>query len=556
MAKHLPTDALIMLHNRLATLKPRDSNRRLIITEAAQFYGISTAKLYRELRQHNKPKAAYRTDYNHPRLTTFDEMRRYCELIAALKLRTTNKKGRHLSTKECIRLLENHGVKTPEGLVKVPTGFLKKSTVSVYLQRFGLDPSSLTIQPTVVRFQAEQSNACWHFDFSHSDFKHFPDDQKKSRTEHSPTLMIASVVDDRSGVTYQEYHYVYGEDVTTALKFLYHAMATKKISHFPFQGIPGMLYLDNGPVAKSTTFQRAMASLGVEVKTHLPDGHDGRRKTARSKGKVERPFRTVKETLEPLYHLQAPQNLTEANHWLHQYLQRYNQEKHRYESHSRLEDWKLHLPPEGFREMCDWDRFTAICREPESRKVGSDACVIVNTVPYQLSNELAGLTVTLLWGLFDNELHVEYDGQQYGPFYPAKGPIPLGQYRSFKKSSREKRADYIGELAKKISLPSTVLGTQDKTTEQLLSAAGLAQEKLSCVPFNSLETNTGKLFKNTIEAKAAIARWLGFPLGQLQPEQMTQIDAIVTATLEKQVVMSRIKQLFELRLIVPQQEER
>jgi hypothetical protein len=34
----------------------------------------------------------------------------------------------------------------------------------------------------------------------------------------------------------------------------------------------------------------------------MPAGKDGRRTTARSKGKVERPFRTVKEVHETLYH--------------------------------------------------------------------------------------------------------------------------------------------------------------------------------------------------------------------------------------------------------------
>jgi hypothetical protein len=38
-----------------------------------------------------------------------------------------------------------------------------------------------------------------------------------------------------------------------------------------------------------------MESLGVEVITHLPAESDGRRTTARSKGKVERPFRTIGE---------------------------------------------------------------------------------------------------------------------------------------------------------------------------------------------------------------------------------------------------------------------
>ena len=37
--------------------------------------------------------------------------------------------------------------------------------------------------------------------------------------------MLFSVVDDRSGVAYQEYRCVYGEDVEAALRFLFNAMA-------------------------------------------------------------------------------------------------------------------------------------------------------------------------------------------------------------------------------------------------------------------------------------------------------------------------------------------
>jgi hypothetical protein len=55
-------------------------------------------------------------------------MQQYCELIAALKLRTTNKKGRHLSNNECIRILEDYGIETNNELIKAPVGLLKKST--------------------------------------------------------------------------------------------------------------------------------------------------------------------------------------------------------------------------------------------------------------------------------------------------------------------------------------------------------------------------------------------------------------------------------------------
>ena len=93
---------------------------------------------------------------------------------------------------------------------------------------------------------------------------------------------------------------MYGEDVESALRFLFNAMSEK--AELPFHGIPQMIYTDNGPIAKSRVFQQVMRYLKIELRTHLPAGSDGRRVTARSKGKVERPFRTVKEMHETLYH--------------------------------------------------------------------------------------------------------------------------------------------------------------------------------------------------------------------------------------------------------------
>jgi len=547
MTKPIQADSLIILYNSIAGLNARDPARSKIIAEAATLYSVSPSTIYRALHRYKKPQTIHRIDYNKPRLISQSEMRYYCELIAALKLRTTNKKNRHLSTRECIRLLETYGIETPEGLIKAPVGLLKKSSISVYLKRFGLDKGSLSIEPTVVRFQAENSNECWHFDFSQSDLKYFEDDVIK-KGESRPILMLASVVDDRSGVTYQEYHYVYGEDIMTGLKFLFNAMSEKKKPGFPFQGIPKNIYTDNGPVAKSNIFKRVMAYLNIEVLTHLPKDSDGRRKTARSKGKVERPFRTIKESLETFYHFHRPKTLEEANQWLIHYLERYNQEKHRYETHSRLEDWRKNLPVEGFRAMCDWERFTSLARDPEIRKVGSDACVTVNGTKYQLSNELAGFTVTLLWGLFDNELHAEYEGNKYGPFYPSEGPIPFGQYRSFKKSNREKKADKIEILAKNISISKAAL-TGDSNVVQLINYANLVAEKQNSVPFTLPDNYEATLFKNTIEAKTAIANWLGFPLGRLMPKQIAKINEIVAESLDKKVVMAKIKQLFALKLI-------
>jgi hypothetical protein len=120
------------------------------------------------------------------------------------------------------------------------------------------------------------------------------------------------VVDDRSGVCFLEYRCVYGEDAESALRFLFNAMAAKDEAEFPFQGRPKMIYLDNGPVAKSRVFQNVMQALGIDWLTHIPAGKDGERVTARSKGKVERPFRTVKDAHETLYHFHQPETEQQA----------------------------------------------------------------------------------------------------------------------------------------------------------------------------------------------------------------------------------------------------
>jgi hypothetical protein len=61
-----------------------------------------------------------------------------------------------------------------------------------------------------------------------------------------------------------------------------------------------MLYLDNGPVAKSGTFLQVMAQLGVEVRTHMPRGSDGaspRERRARSSGRFGRSRKRTRRSI-------------------------------------------------------------------------------------------------------------------------------------------------------------------------------------------------------------------------------------------------------------------
>jgi hypothetical protein len=540
--KKIPDDRLIDLEDRLSLLPARSAERKRFIQEFAHLYGVSVNTVYRCLRERSRPKPLWRSDAGLPRNVTKDQMEKYCQVIAALKVRTCNKKGHKLSTAEAIRLLE-FGVESPDGPIKVPKGLISKSTANHYLHLWGYTLSALAIEPVAVRFQADHSNECWHFDLSPSDLKkleQWPDwvEQKPGR----PLLMLYSIVDDRSGVAYDEYHVVYGEDVEAALRFLFNAMSPKNIDGFPFQGIPDMIYMDSGPIAKSHVFRRVMKYLGVEVRCHMPKNKDGRRTTARAKGKVERPFRTVKEMHETLYHFNKPANIIEANKWLLNHILLYNEKDHRSEPHSRIEDWRQNIPSTGIRKMCSWERFCTFARDPERRKVGPDAHVTISGTAYEVAHELADREVILWWGLFDQELYVECGDKKFGPYRPVGGPIPLHRFRSFKKTAAEKRADSIEALAQLISVSSRYMDADARPPEGLLRKL---PEDVVFNEFQDPDPFQTKYFPSVYSAKAAISAHLAMPLGKLGAEDISAIDCILAQTMEKKAVMEKIKDHFK-----------
>lgn len=535
--KVIPVDSLLQLRQRLDRLPPKSPERTNQIAAVADLYGVSTTTVYRALTDFRKPHTTHRADYGKSRLLPAADLERYCELIAALKLRTTNKQGRHLSTEQAIRLLEDYGVETVQGLIKTPKGLLKRATINRYLSAYHLDHPRLLREPPAVRFQAEFSNDCWQFDMSPSDLKHIDQPEWIDPAKGQPTLMLFSVVDDRSGVCYQEYRCVYGEDAESALRFLFNAMAVKAYAGFPFQGRPKMIYLDNGPVAKSLVFQNVMLALGVEWQTHIPAGKDGTRTTARSKGKVERPFRTVKEAHETLYHFHKPETEKQANEWLLRYLLRYNDQNHRTEKHSRLTDWLTHLPEGGLREMCSWEQFCRFAREPETRKVGVDTRISISGTTYEVAPDMAGETVILLWGLFDDEMYVEFEGEKFGPYYPVSGPIPLHRYRAFKRGKSEARAERIRALADQLALPISALSGDDIRLTPTATPVELPKQ-----PFES--TVQEYQFPNAIAAKLAIADDLAMPLAKLSPSERAAIDQILAETLTRSAVLSHVRSYF------------
>jgi hypothetical protein len=92
MSRHtISAEALMDLRRRLGTLPPRSPERRRIIQATAALYGVSEPTLYRQLRQHRQPHAVGRSDRGVPRILPTSALERFLEVIAAVKLRTSNR---------------------------------------------------------------------------------------------------------------------------------------------------------------------------------------------------------------------------------------------------------------------------------------------------------------------------------------------------------------------------------------------------------------------------------------------------------------------------------
>jgi len=241
---------------------------------------------------------------------------------------------------------------------------------------------------------------------------------------------------------------------------------------------------------------------------------------------------------ETLYHFHQPQNEGEANLWLQRYLLNYNRQPHRSEPHSRLEDWLANLPPDGFREMCSWEQFCRFAREPERRKVGIDARVSVDGTAYEVDPGLAGETVLLLWGLFDNELYVECDGERSGPYHPISGPIPLNRYRALKKTAVDEKADRIRQLADQLGLPIAALAGEPDICLTVPAMPSAVPRQ----PFDAeaLESR----YPTIIAAKLAIADEIATPLAKLSPDDRAFIDGVLAETMTRSVVLARVRDYF------------
>ena len=357
-----------------------------------------------------------RQDKGSPRVIKEDELHHYCQLIAAMKIRSMNGKKHLLSTAQCIKFLEEDGVEVKERRHTAPKNMLKVSTVNRYLNHYLISPEHILAEPTVNHFEASYSNQCWQFDITPSELHRLP----SQHPEDPRRLFVFSVIDDKSGLSYSRYYLAEGEDTLTALDFLYHAFAKMTEEQPELYGIPDFIYTDNASFVKSRLFMRVMRKLGIQVLTHLPrEQCETVKTTSRAKGKAERHHRTIKTVIEPHYKFELPKDLEHANHCLSQLVIELSQKKHRSQNITRYQVWKANLATQANLSICSYEHYGLLLREPVERTVKSDATAQFQGIHYQLPPQFAGEEVTLLISMDNASICIEYrDQENTGHFSP------------------------------------------------------------------------------------------------------------------------------------------
>jgi hypothetical protein len=189
--------------------------------------------------------------------------------------------------------------------------------------------------------------------------------------------------------------------------------------------------------------------------------------------------------------------------------------------------------------MCAWERFCVFAREPERRLVNIDCRLTVAGVTYEVDAELAGETVVVWWGLFDQELWVEHEEERCGPFLPVGGPIPLHRYRKHRKSRREVRADQVSELAAKLALPRAALSGEDGVVMIGTPAAAVPVR-----PFRDPDPFHELGFASQIAARRVIAEEIRLPLAKLSDEDRAFIDTLLNRTLMRPEILAAVRERF------------
>jgi hypothetical protein len=117
----------------------------------------------------------------------------------------------------------------------------------------------------------------------------------------------------------------------------------------------------------------------------------------------------------------------------------------------------------------------------------------------------------------------------------------LYRYRKYQKSRAEERLDKVVQLADQLGLPRAAVSGGDRPLPSL--PPGAVSMTVSRTPFP--EPAADVAFPTPLAAKLAISVQLSRPLGSLPELDRAFIDALLTETLDRDTVASRVREHFK-----------
>jgi len=414
------------------------------------------------------------------------------------KIRRRNAERRTISTERAIEVAKQEGL-IPE--------VLPASSVNRRARQLGLADHE-----AVHRFEAERGNQVHQFDCSGSNVFAVAgpgrvvvrDPRKRIIYKNRPDaervrVWVAGIKDDHSRVRFAKYFIAPGEAVVATLPVLIEAWTNPHGRDFLLRGLPDILYMDKGPLAKSAMAQAFFTRLNVDPQTHAAGN-------AKATGKQEREWRTWASDFESpfLLHIGQELHLDDLNDRFMAWLKRRNEDRHpRERSQSCIGMWQRSILGQTLRELPeDATRFTFTSTD---RQVGSDRSLRLDGEVYMLPAELAGRKVAV-WRDIQGNVRVEdpRSGKVYEPIEDE--PLAFGEFKAFRRTDMQKALDEAVEQVT-AAMPAPLAAAPTDNVVRLQPKAAPVEATL---PFGG-----PRYHGSEEEALAHVAEAIGRPVASL-----------------------------------------
>ncbi|MBW7997498.1 MAG: transposase family protein [Candidatus Glassbacteria bacterium] len=416
------------------------------------------------------------------------------------------------------------------------------SSLNQAARRLGVNPAAAYCQ----RMEAAYANQAHRVDASGS--RHFRvidrdgDDwivqvcraeQRNKRWHDGELAWIVSLIDDYSRVMNARYVVAPGESSQMVQSFCVDTWRNGMPKGMPEE----YLICDQGSFGSEGSTTAFLDFFGIELITGQPGN-------SQRNGRIERPFRPIKEAFEQSYLIThkvgARMRLSSLQEELSTFIRLKNERRHPIRrSNTKRQDWDLSIGFRGMRECPEDALFLAVFRQP--KKVTAEGWVWHDNKPLEiigLPPGLQGREVTLVYNR-QGEFAVEHDGHSYGVIQPI--PNALGEYKGEKETPAKQVAKAAAQRPRKgvgiysekgqanlraVGQKPTASGQPVKrgeaTPKVVTPKPRLRPARPTADPFTSLQA-----YKSLKEARRRIDEIVGVPLHtrlEFNGENMRQLE--------------------------------